>query len=260
MSKSEFVKYYSDRCHSNIDINEKEVVHFLHIGKTGGTAVRCALERDLILLSGVVRGSIAETSALSHPDISCVLKLHGHSIKLKDIPEGERVIFFLRDPISRFVSSFYSRKRKGMPRYFFEWTSEEKSGFQRFNTANELAISIASEDREISDAAVKAMKFIFHVNTSFWDWFENKEYFLHRLPDIFFIGFQESLDDDFERLKIKLGLPDTIKLPTESLEAHKGDYSDFERFLEEKAIKNLEKWYAEDYEFLNLCRKEIRLG
>ena len=256
MSKSEFTQYHTDRCNSKIDTNEKEVVHFLHIGKTGGTAVRYALERDLIFLSDV-RGNITETSTVYHPNIPCVLKLHGHRIRLKDIPDGESVIFFLRDPVARFVSSFYSRKRRGMPRYFFAWSPEEESGFQKFNTANELAISITTEDRKTSDAAVKAMKSIFHVNTSFWDWFENKEYFLSRMPDIFFIGFQESLDGDFERLKIKLGLPDTIKLPAESLEAHKGDYSDFEKILEEKAIKNLEKWYAKDYEFLSLCRKIV---
>ncbi|QTA87820.1 sulfotransferase family 2 domain-containing protein [Desulfonema magnum] len=260
MSASEVVtKYKTDNCNPKTDVSGKEIFHFLHIGKTGGTAVKYTLMRDLILLEDGGRNNRG-TSIVSLPDMPYILKLHSHSITLKDIPEGENLIFFLRDPISRFVSSFYSRKRKGMPRYFFEWHPEEKAAFQKFETANELACSIMSEDSKTSDAAVKAMKSVFHVNTSFWDWFENKEYFLSRISDIFFIGFQESLDHDFERLKMKLGLPDTVTLPTDNVEAHKGGYSDSEQFLEEKAIKNLEKWYAKDYEFLKLCRKIMLPG
>ncbi|MDM8536949.1 sulfotransferase family 2 domain-containing protein [Desulfobacterales bacterium HSG17] len=255
MSKPEFTRNKTDNDNPKIDVSGKEVVHFLHIGKTGGTAVKYALKNNLtILLDG---GNDRATSIVSLSDIPYVLKLHCHQIRLKDIPDGEKFIFFLRDPIARFVSSFYSRKRKGLPRYYYDWHPDEEQGFQKFKTANELAGSITSEDSKISDAAVKAMKSIFHVNTSFWDWFNNKEYFLSRMQDIFFIGFQENLDDDFENLKIKLGLPDTIKLPAGDLEAHKGEHSDSEKFLDRKAIKNLKEWYAKDYEFFKLCRKTI---
>ena len=257
MSGSEFSEYKTDSCSPKTNLSGKEVFHFLHIGKTGGTAVRYALVRDMILLEDGGRNNRG-TSMVSLPNTPYILKLHTHSITLKNIPEGEKVIFFLRDPIARFVSSFYSRKRKGMPRYFFEWHPEEKAAFQKFETANELACSIMSENRKTSDAAVKAMQSVFHVNTSFWDWFENKEYFLSRIPGIFFIGFQESLNHDFEKLKMKLGLPDAIRLPTDNVEAHRGKYSDSEKFLEEKAIRNLEKWYARDYEFIKLCREIIR--
>lgn len=86
--------------------NKKQKVHFLHIGKTGGSAVKFALK---------------EYSKTSW----CKITFHDHKTSLSDIPEGEKIFFFLRDPISRFISGFYSRQRKGLPRYYSEWTSEE---------------------------------------------------------------------------------------------------------------------------------------
>ena len=76
----------------------RRVLHFLHIGKTGGTAAKSAL-----------RGH--ENSG----DYEIIL--HEHDFQLKDVPLGEKVVFFVRDPISRFVSGFYGRQRQDLPRH-----------------------------------------------------------------------------------------------------------------------------------------------
>lgn len=242
-------------CIQKIDVSQKKRLHYLHIGKTGGSAIKHAFEHSLNLLQYGGR-NIRGTSIVSHQDIKYAIHLHPHNITFRDIPEDEKIIFFLRDPASRFVSSFYSRKRKGAPRYHFEWPPDEAIAFARFSTANELANSLNADDTETAEAAAKAMRSIFHVNTSFWDWFENKEYFLSRKEDIFFIGFQESLNADFERLKKKLELPKTlpIDLPSGEVEAHRGQHSEADRFLEENAVNNLKQWYAEDYDFIKVCR------
>ena len=91
------------------------VVHFLHISKTGGTAVKHALHDSLALTR-------------------CALLLHGHRVKLMDVPDGEKAAFFLRDPVSRFCSGFYSRKRQGRPRFDFPWSPAEELAFGRFST------------------------------------------------------------------------------------------------------------------------------
>src|SRR6056297_3418392 len=70
----------------------KKPVHFLHIRKAGGTAIKEAL-KDIAVKQNVI--------------------LHPHKTRLKDIPEGEKVFFFLRNPVSRFVSGFNSRLREG---------------------------------------------------------------------------------------------------------------------------------------------------
>lgn len=71
-------------------------IRFIHVGKTGGSAVRHAL---------------GEWSGFSKRK----LILHWHDLRFTDLPAGDQAIFFLRDPVGRFVSSFYSRQRRGRP-------------------------------------------------------------------------------------------------------------------------------------------------
>jgi len=105
--------------HYSGDVTPRErPLHFLHIGKTGGTAVKHALK------------------PVAAPGY---LMLHGHDVRLHDVAPDEQVFFFLRDPLSRFVSAFYSRQREGRPRYVVPWTPDEEAAFGRFRTANELA-------------------------------------------------------------------------------------------------------------------------
>ncbi len=217
----------------------KQTIHFLHIGKTGGTAVKYALENTSLC-----------------PQYSFLL--HGHRVKLRDIPNGEKVFFFLRDPITRFVSGFYSRQRQGKPRYNSPWTKQEETVFLQFKTANDLAISLTSETLKIRESAFEAMINIHHVKSFYMDWFESEDYFNSRLSDIFFIGFQESLESDFEILKIKTGLPPTISLPRDSLNMHQSP-AGLHTQLAESAITNLKKWYEKDYLFLNLCKEHALL-
>jgi hypothetical protein len=213
----------------------KTIIHFLHIGKTGGTAAKSALRA----------GSVAA---------EYTIELHPHFFTLMDVPPGDKVVFFVRDPIARFVSGFYSRKRKGQPRYLSKWSFGEESAFRQFHTPNELALALSSENQRTRKAGLRAMKAIMHVRTSYWDWFKSEPYFLSRLSDILFIGFQETLDEDFEILKKMLCLPAAIMLPENDIEAHRNP-RDLDTSLEMEAIKNLREWYAADYEFMRLCRE-----
>jgi hypothetical protein len=213
-------------------------VHLLHIGKTGVTAIKYALKPHLVTPYYVI-------------------KLHPHRVKLRDIPRGDYVIFFLRDPITRFVSGFYSRKRQGQPRFSFPWSHDERIAFEKYDTPNRLATTISSEDENERDSAIKAMQSIGHIKSSYWEWFESESYFLSRLSDILFMGFQETLSEDFERLKLKLGLPENVKLPTDEINAHQNP-SDIDKTLDQTAIENLKEWYASDYAFIRLCKQYIQ--
>lgn len=224
---------FSDRSHEERRDN-KLGLHFLHIGKTGGTAIKFAL---------------SEVSELQ--DYS--LKLHPHQVRLRDVPEGEKAMFFVRDPIARFMSGFYSRQRQGLPRYLSRWSPAEEVAFSRFQTANELAVALSSSDVATKMAAEEAMKSIGHVKTSYWDWFENEAYLLSRLTDIFFIGFQESIPADFELLRLKIALPPEAQLPTDDIAAHRNPKGADMR-LEPSAIENLRKWYRRDDAFIDFCR------
>jgi hypothetical protein len=102
--------------------------HFIHIRKTGGTAIKEALKNA----AGLDQSTI---------------KLHKHKIRLSDIAAGDKVFlfFFLRDPVSRFVSGFNSRLRQGQPRYNSAWNEAEKRAFGFFPTANSLAEALTFE-------------------------------------------------------------------------------------------------------------------
>jgi len=174
-------------------------------------------------------------------------------VRLRDIPKGESVFFFLRDPVGRFISGFYSRQRQGKPRYHSPWNNEERIAFSIFNTPNELALAISSEDPVERRHARDAMQSIRHVNSSYLDWFENEGYFRSRLDDIFFIGMQERLTEDFETLKLKLRLPAEAVLPNDDISAHKNPAS-LDVRLTTEALDNLASWYARDYEFFRQCK------
>jgi hypothetical protein len=216
----------------------KPCLHFLHLGKTGGSAVKHAIEH------------------CANPHLCYVIYLHGHETTLRDVPCGHKFFFFLRDPLSRFVSGFYSRQRQGRPRYYMRWTPGEQAAFERFETPNALALALSSADPAEREAAEAAMREILHVRDSYWNWFESRDYFLSRLGDLFFIGFQEQLSEDFEVLRTKLFLPCSA-LPQDDVFAHRNPV-DLDRSLESNAVANLKRWYAEDYAFLELCHDIVR--
>jgi Sulfotransferase family len=216
-------------------LQRRRIAHFLHIGKTGGTAVAS-------VLSGHLKSSDYE------------IILHDHDFTLNNVPRGEKVFFFVRDPIDRFVSGFYSRKRQGRPRHDVPWSRGEEAAFGRFTTPNELALALTSADQGQRAAAVDAMNNISHIRSPHWIWLRDESYFLARRSDILFVGFQETLNDDFSLLGKLLNLPEGIKLPDDDIASHKNP-SGFDKRLDEAALRNLTAWYERDYQFLELCRE-----
>lgn len=213
--------------------HKEQRIHLLHIGKTGGSAIKHVLN-DYI-----------ETPKYS-------LELHGHGTSLEDVPRGEAAIFFLRDPISRFISGFYSRQRKGQPRYYSEWSPKEKEIFEYFSSPNEIAVALSNPRSSNHELAIMAMKHVQHFK-QYDKWYINFDYFDSRLDDILFIGFQESLGTDFIKLKNILGISEEVNLPTDDVVAHKNPI-DIDRSIDKNGIEALQEWYSEDYEFISLCK------
>jgi hypothetical protein len=211
----------------------RRFVHFLHLPKTGGTAVTAALEPYL-------RGADYR------------LILHGHGFRLQDVPKGERTFFFLRDPITRFVSGFHSRQREGRPRYERPWSSGEARAFRRFATPDALATALTADDLDTRGAAIEAMHVIQHVNALYSRWLGDEEYLLSRATDIWFVGRQERLDEDFARVRVALSLPDGVVLPGDDVGAHRSP-AGLDTGLSGTAADNLRAWYASDYRVLEIC-------
>jgi hypothetical protein len=210
-------------------------LNVLHIGKTGGTALKHVLSEN------------QEASRYQ-------LLFRGHDVTLADLPRGERFMFLIRDPLTRFVSSFNGRLREDRPRYYYPWREEERVAFAVFKTPDQLAVALSSSDADERDQAEQAMRGIGHVNTPYTFWFADESAFRARLPDLFFIGLQERLNEDFELLKRKLGLSGEVRLPGDETVAHKTP-AGFEDHLSERARANLERWYEQDVALVRLCRE-----
>ncbi len=211
----------------------RRVVHLLHIGKTGGSALKAAL--------------------IDRESPTSVLILHDHPTRLRSVPEGDGVAFFVRDPLERFVSGFYSRQRKGQPRYLIEWSPGEAAAFRQFATPNELGVALSAEDTRIREAAEQAMRSIEHVRDGYWTWFESEAYFRRRLKDVVFVGAQETLDQDYARFCEQLDLAGRRGLPRDDVAAHRNP-RELDKTLDPTAVANLRRWYADDYRFLELCQ------
>lgn len=203
----------------------KAPIHFLHIRKTGGNAIKEALR----LVPGIV--------------------IHPHRVTLADIPEGERVFFALRDPVDRFVSGFNSRRRCGRPKLNSPWNDDERAALTRFPRANDLALALSSTADARRGVAEAAMAGINHVNSTYADWLSSTAYLDRRRADIVWVGLTSQLATDFEGLKQTLDLPPTCVLPSDPVIAHRRLPTD-EVHLSPEARQNIERWYAADYQFL----------
>ena len=133
------------------------------------------------------------------------------------------------------------------------WSYGEAIAFNLFSTANELAEALGSDDINYRNSAVEAMRHIQHVKNSFFDWVETEEYFEKRSDDIILIGFQENLEDDFNKLKKKLGLPAELILPDDDIKAHRNP-AVVDKYLSSAAKSNLTNWYQRDIHFYHMCK------
>ena len=198
----------------------KEPVHFLHIGKTGGTSII----NQLILLNEI-------------PDCPHHFHFYNHQVKLRHLPLDQKYFFAVRDPVDRFVSGFYStkHKNKGMP-----WTQAETTAFDNFSDANSLAESLFSNSL-IGLAAHDAMKSIKHVADFQIDWITSASMLTAHQPIA--VLNQKTLEHDFNQLLKKLNMQ-SVALPTQNTA------TDHASVLSDRAIENIKIWYQRDIKFI----------
>src|SRR3984893_10849386 len=123
-------------------------IGFIHIGKTGGTALKYMLNRH-----------IQKTRCSG-------LQLFKHDMTFPRLcveHPTSQALFFVRDPVSRFVSGFNSRLRQGLPRFHVPWRPSEAVAFGTFAPPNRLAEALSADDPARRVAAASAMNAIRHV-------------------------------------------------------------------------------------------------
>ncbi len=214
------------------------IVHFIHIGKTAGTALKTAASSKTFIWKNfrVTNGNL--------------FIFQKHKFDLDEVRDNEFIFFVIRDPLKRFVSGFNSRLRMGRPRNYHPWLNGEEEAFRIFKTPNQLAESLSSTDEEIKESAKNAMYSILHVKHSYWFWFKDEQYLEARKKNILAILRQDHFTKDFERFckeqNVNLG-----KLPQDDVHAHRSPEG-LDSSLSETATENLMKWYERDYQFLQV--------
>jgi len=206
-------------------------VNFIHISKCAGTEIKRHIEY------------INSNSNVS-------IKASWHDVNLDQIPEDEHYFFSIRDPITRFVSEFYSRKRKDWPRFDREWSFKESSAFADFPHANLLAESLLSDGIE-GDRARRAMSSIGFIWKNQVDWFNQEGNFLISRPPLHLIR-QEHFDKDFSSFLQKIDVGSGLILKRDFVLSHMNDYSEVPQ-LSDLAISNLKQWFEKDIKFYQLC-------
>jgi hypothetical protein len=203
-------------------------VHFLHVGKTGGTTLK---------------KMVRDQNLYRTPDGRRLI-MHRHAITLPDVLSWDpdnTAAFFLRDPIKRYVSGFNSRFREGAPTKSIPWKPPERISFQHFTTPNQLAEALYSDEPLVQDRALAAMNAIVHTRMQYTYWFRDPDYLESRLDRIAFLGLQEHYAEDVARFFGALGVRDEVSV----LHRHEAP-AESSTELSERARANLERWYAAD--------------
>ncbi len=152
-------------------------------------------------------------------------------------PQVTRSLFFLRVPISRFVSGFFQSATAGSATLLYPLALRKKIAFDHFHLPNQLALALfdgglgARESLRRNEKYPPREGFILR-------WLEHERYFDLSADDILFIGLQENLATDFEALKSKNSFPTNLASLDDDLSSHRTP-SDVDRSLQGKAVNDL---------------------
>lgn len=171
--------------------NQLHNICILHIGKAGGSYLRSILRHN--------------KHNWTNP-----LHLMGPGTNLtrtsKKFGPTRKLAFVIRDPAKRFVSAFNARAAQDRPYDNKPWTPEEAIAFRWFNTAEDLALALSSDDPIQLSAARFAMLHIEHMDQSYVSCFGNVASLITEIPNIAMCIDLPRLDDKLPNVMERLGI------------------------------------------------------
>jgi hypothetical protein len=215
---------------------ESDMYFMLHIGKTGGTYTKH------------VFSSIPAAKNLVRP------LTHQYTLEtaLEEF-RNENAIFAIRDPLEIFVSGFYSRMRKGQPRYNYPWSPEEATIFSIFKTPNQLAEALDADQSDLRERAQFSMRKLQHVAQCLHFYLHSVASVRKKKSRISFILRQQSLDDDIKRFLQRNSIP-VAELPLYDEVIRHSNPAGLDTSLSARAIRNLTEWYETDLDLYRECQ------
>lgn len=220
------------------DKKSKHKYLLLHIGKTGGTSL----------------GTLVRKLKVQDADLQ-ISKL-GHRWTLEAVAKkrpNTKIGFVVREPASRFVSSFNSRLRSGRPSHERHWRTSEAIVYAFFPTANDLAEALCSDDERMKSAAQYAMQSIGHLSRGY-EFHLGGIGVLKRLNKrIYCVCDIDDLNDRVFEFFAPLGF-DEADIKGQFEHKHKGNSTSP---LSDLAVNNLRTVWAKEFEIYDYCRKKL---
>lgn len=216
----------------------RKTIHALHIRKTGGTAFRHAVYPYRF-----------------NPFRRPAIRICKHKVTFPSVIESDAdgmVFFIVRDPATRFVSGVNSRLRRGYPRYNNSWSPVEAHALGIFRTPNELAEGLSSSDPVRQRDAEWTMLALPNTSIHMKRWLVSNEFLEQHKENIFYLAAVETLEQDFENMKILTGLPASAHLPDDEVERHSTPDS-YSAELSDEALRNIKRYYSEDFKIYEWC-------
>lgn len=208
----------------------------LHIGKTGGSEISRRLR-------------------FAHTDRVMFLTHDFAQVAFKDgrchLGRNRQFIFFVRDPVRRFVSGWIERYRMGRPDYFEAYSTLEASSFERFKTPDQLGCALSSSNQSVAREARNAMRAHRHV-AGLSHYLGNLSNVMSCFGRIFFVGRTEHLDQDYLQLlalfegQNVLSVGEPLRSPPGRLHATPPELISLS-WLGTCALNNLRLWFRDDY-------------
>lgn len=208
-----------------------EKIKFLHIGRTGGTTLTQIIQNNSILKKKI--------------------EILGHFQK---IDEYDKIIFAIRNPITRFISAFYHRKNK-VERLVNDGRSsyvpiKERAAFKHYQNIGSLLSDLFSDNFCNVNKAKFALRNIMHLGKigTYRFWFKNIKKPVKK--NVFFIIKFENYKSDL--LKLLKNLRVKIKrIPHFRPSKLNKDVIVLNNELEKKLILFLE----DDYIFISMLKR-----
>ncbi len=198
---------------------------YLHIPKTGGTAIRSAIESA---------GTAGDSSAVRY---------FGHGSSLDQLREHD-VVFVIRDPIERVISAFYSRRRMGRPRYNSAHTPGEAVTFGRWPELEPLIRDVAAGDPD-AQSAWQAVPHLRPLSA----WLVDTEAI--EAASIAYIAHLPTLDREWLVICGIWEISEASELPTSTVAAHRAPERPPD--LSQKARNALRLLLEDDYRLYSRC-------